>query len=654
MNRQVPPHYIRKNEAARVPSRLIIMDSEALTDRSSSGEVQRWRCGAAMFVHWTSKGNIHRTVRSYDHAEELWADITSFTRKRQRTVLYAHNLPYDLRITQALSWLPRAGFELTAIRIASQGAWSKWARGTGSLTLCDSASLFPVTVHTLGRFLGTPKLPLPENSDHAAWKERCIRDVEILGATMVEYFRWLKTGVAGNWQVTGAGQSWAHWKHMHYTHPVLVHDDASATEAERRAMWTGRAESWQWGKDITAPVFEWDWQNAYPRIVRDRPIPVKLVGNARGTSIRDLQVLMNRWIVLADVTVTTDRPLVPAKHEGRILWPVGTFDTTLWQPELELLLDAGATIRVTRVWLYKGEPALASWADWILRELHERSAGRPRWAGVLLKHWSRTLIGRFATRWQDWELLGHDPVERVMTGRMHNVDTGEDSEFMQIGHDVHIMTGLVESDDSCPQVTSYVMSLARQQLWEAIQAAGEQNVLYIDTDSLVVNVRGNERMKAATRAGRFPGLRLKGSHSGYEIYGPRAAIIGGETKLAGIPRGAVRTSETQWIGEVWTQFERAIATGEHDRVTIGQRKYTIRWNEFRRARCAGGRTAPYALPGYVPRRRPGEPEPTTISEKVKYTRRALARNGRKHSPGAHGISSHHTAGTDSASRVETS
>jgi hypothetical protein len=599
MTRRVPPHYIKENKAARVPHRVVIIDSEARTERRISDEVQQWRCGAAMFVHWTSRGNIHREVREYLRPQDLWADVAEFTRKRERTVLYAHNLPYDMRITQALTWLPRCGFTLTTIRIASQGAWSKWTRDDASLALCDSASLFPVTIHTLGRFLAMPKLGVKDDNDDAAWMARCVRDVEILGETIVQYFEWLRTGIAGNWQVTGAGQSWAHWRHNHYTHPVLIHADDEATAAERRAMWAGRAENWRWGKDLTAPVYEWDWQNAYPRLTKDHPVPVKLTGTARSASAKDLRAMMKRWIVLADVEVRTEKPIVPARHNKRILWPVGQFETTLWSPELELLLDNGADVKVKRMWLYKGEPALKSWADWVLAELNERSEGRPRWQGVLLKHWSRALIGRFATQYQDWELLGYDPVERVTTGRLYDVQTGESGQFMQVGHEVHLMTGITESDDACPQITSYVMSLGRAQLWRATQVAGEENTLYMDTDSVVVNAVGDRRLADATRRGVFPGLRMKGRHSGYEIYGPRAALIGGETKLSGIPRAAARTGERVWVGEVWTQFERALATGEHDRVTIAKRQYTIRFNEFRRARRHDGSTHPYRLPGYT-------------------------------------------------------
>jgi hypothetical protein len=621
--RPVPAHYIKENRAAYVPKRIVILDSEAISERMPDGETQSWRCGAAQFIHWTSKGVIHRDTRGYTSPGSLWSDIGDHARPKQRTIVYAHNLPYDIRITKALQYLPDSGWSLGAIRIAQQGSWSRWSRSAATLTLCDSTSLFPVTLYTLGQFRGRRKLPLPETDDIEPWLDRCIRDVEILADTIVEYFEWLRTGVAGNWQLTGAGQSWSHWRHAHYTHPVLVHADGTAVAAERRAMWTGRAEAWRWGLDYDTPVYEWDWQNAYPRIARECDLPVALAATAGPQSLRDYHNLKQRYAVLADLEVNTTQPVVPTRHDGRILWPVGSFTTTLWDPEIDALIDSGATIKLNQVWLYKKAPALKQWATWVLGELHAPGAPQHRWYGVLLKHWSRALIGRFATQYQNWEPFGIDSQSRVQVGRMHDVDTGEDSDFMQIGHEIHVMTGLSDGDDSCPQITSYIMSRARVKLWRAMVAAGLSSVLYVDTDSLVLNTEGSATMRRLSQSGQFEGLRLKGRHRGFEIWGPRAAVIGGEEKLSGIPRNSYRLDQERWKGEVWTQLERAIKTGEWDRVTITPRRFSVKWNEHRRARVASGGTTPYRLPEYEPASAVGRIPATTDAERAAAIRRGL-------------------------------
>lgn len=595
MTRLVPAHYIKRNEKANVPSRLIILDTIPRRTRTDDTESQSWWFGVVCFNHWTRHGRHIQEYRKYTDAGLMWKEIAEFTRPKRRTILYSHNLPYDIRIADGLRNLSRLAFSLESIRLANQGAWSRWTRDKASLTLCDSSSVFPVAFAGLCKITGASELKCPNTDDIEQWGNYCALKVQLLTELLCQYFAWLRTGVAGNWQLTGAGQSWAHWRHSHYTHQVLVHPDGEAISAERRAMWTGRAENWSWGKDLDAPVYEWDWANSYPRIARDYNVPVRLVGTARAANAADLPKLAQRYTLLADVTVRCEQPVVPTRRNNRILWPVGEFDTTLWWPEIEAVLSEGGTVEPHNVWLYRSEPALHQWGTWIIDQVKGAGSADYPWVPLVLKHWSRTLIGRFATQYQNWELFGTDHESRVQVGKLYDTDTGELTDMMQVGQDLHIMTGLSESDDSCPQITSFIMSMARRRLWDALQAVGAENVLYLDTDSLIVNMEGHVILTELTKLGQFEGLRLKNRHRGYEIYGPRSAIIGSRRVFAGMPKAAVRTGEKTFQGEVYTNLEKSLQTGEADRVTIRARKFTVRYNDHRRQRTEGGRTVPWRL-----------------------------------------------------------
>jgi hypothetical protein len=595
VNRMVPAHYIRRNEKANVPSRLVVLDTIPRRVRIGETESQSWWFGVVSFNHWTRHGRLIQEYRKYTDAGLMWKEIGEFTRPKRRTILYSHNLPYDLRIADGLRHLSSLAFKLESIRLANQGAWSRWTRDKASLTLCDSSSIFPVQLSRLESLLGSHRIAPTDTDDIDIWGDYCAVGVQHLTDILRQYFDWLKTGVAGNWQLTGAGQSWAHWRHSHYTHPVLVHPDDEAIKAERRAMWTGRAENWSWGKDLDAPVYEWDWANSYPRIGRDYDVPVRLVGTARTANATELPRLAERYTILADVTIRTEQPVVPTRRDGRILWPVGEFKSTLWWPEIEAVLSEGGTVTPHCVWLYRSEPALQEWGTWIINQVHGKGAIAYPWVPLVLKHWSRTLIGRFATQYQNWEEFGTERDSKVQVGKLFDVDTGLMTDVMQVGHDLHIMTGLSESDDSCPQITSYIMSVARRRLWDALQAVGSENVLYMDTDSLIVNMEGHVILTELTKLGQFNGLRLKDRHRGYEIYGPRSAIIGSRRVFAGMPKAAVRTGEKTFQGEVWTNLEKSLSIGEADRVTIQPRTFTVRYNDNRRQRAEGGRTVPHRL-----------------------------------------------------------
>jgi hypothetical protein len=598
--RDVRSHYIRKNEQARIPNRYVILDTEALRERDKKGETQTWSLAVACFMMWDKEACMTKVVERYSTPEDLWSAISCFTRPTKRTVLYAHNLNYDLRISQALSQLPRLGWTLRDIRLDGRGSWSKWSRDKASLVLCDSASIFPVPLATLAATLGMAKLKLPSCKQRERLFQRCEQDVNILADAITRYVNWLRCGSLGNWQMTGASQAWSHWRHSHYSHQILVHNDEVALAAERAAMHAGRAEAWRWGRQSKGPFHEYDYENSYPRIARDSMLPTRLCGTVTRPSTGNLDVLIRKYAVLADCEVTTDAPCVPAESGGRVVWPVGTFRTTLWDPEIRLLREADATIRVHRAWLYKREPALKEWAEWIISSLHDTSGNVEPWQKLILKHWSRALIGRFGMRYRAWQKFATAKDSRIYTSELWNSETGDKTELMQIGADIFTLGELKEVDDGCPQVTGYIMSEARAKLWRAAMAIGEDNVVYMDTDSLIVNQAGHNEIQRRQGQVLFDGLRSKAKYRNLHIYGPRSYLADKRPFVSGMPRGSELVQGNEWRGEVWQGAGESLRMGNHERVVIRGTTFKLRYNSNRRYYCDDGRTVPYSLPSGAP------------------------------------------------------
>jgi DNA polymerase type B, organellar and viral len=615
--RDVKAHYIRANESARIPQRFVILDTEAYRKRDKTGEVQTWSLAVATFLTWDKNANISQHTSRFNSPIELWQAVSEFTRIGRRTVLYAHNLNYDLRISQALSLLPKLGWQMKDMRLDGRGSWSKWSREKASLNLCDSASIFPEKLEKLGLALGIPKLSLPSCGDREKLYKRCERDVEILTDAIIRYVDWLRTGQCGNWQMTGASQSWSHWRHSHYTHKILVHDNEEALKAERAAMHAGRCEAWQWGKYTGDNWYEYDWQNSYPRIARDCLLPTRLAGTVTSPSAKSLDSLLGQYAVLADCEITTAEPCVPAQSEGRTIWPTGTFRSTLWDPEIRVLREHDATIRVHRAWLYKREPALKDWAEWILSSLHDRGDTVEPWQKLILKHWSRALIGRFGMRYKTWEEYGTAPDNRIYISTLYNADQESSQELLQIGHQLFISGQEKEIDDGCPQITGYIMSEARAKLWRAAIQIGRQHVVYMDTDSLVVDSNGHDRIHELSAFPLFDGLRSKAHYRNIHIYGPRSLICDTRPCVAGMPRDSRQSGPKTWTGEVWRGAKESVRLNEAGSVSIRNTNFTLRYNSSRRFLCVDGSTVPYSLPGMVP--------DTTQDKRPSRTEEAVAR-----------------------------
>lgn len=395
--------------------------------------------------------------------------------------------------------------------------------------------------------------------------------------------------------MTGAGQSWAAFRHKHLTHKMLVHCDEDALALERRAMWAGRCEAYWHGTMLRQVLHEWDMTNAYAMVARDINVPTRLVGPIPPRYNWKAQLTNERVAILADCTVTTDVPTVPALRDGYITWPVGTFRTVLWGPELQLALDHGATITVHGGYLYRAEPALRSWAHWVLENLNSDDSVVPAWQKMIFKHWVRALPGRFGMQYGKWETYGRMPHTAVRQWECVDVESGEQFPVMQVGRDVWRQSGTEEWSQSMPAVTGTIMAALRVRLWRVMQACPPESVLYCDTDSIFVTDRHYRAISNVVQAFPELGLRLKRSWDGFSIYGPRQIVTGPKVRISGIPVHAVRTDRHQFRGEVWESLEKAIKDGRFGSVRIRGRAWTMKGIDRRRHGPGVGWTTPIEM-----------------------------------------------------------
>src|SRR5437870_2568167 len=134
-------HYVRRNAMSRQSRRHIFFDTEADVDYANGVESQTWKLAVAGFLDMDPRKLAPtETARRYLDARSLWSDIDDFTRPNSRTILWAHNLAYDLRVAQAFAILPELGWSLRAIVLDGISCWAKWVRDSHTLVCADFTS----------------------------------------------------------------------------------------------------------------------------------------------------------------------------------------------------------------------------------------------------------------------------------------------------------------------------------------------------------------------------------------------------------------------------------------------------------------------------------------------------------------------------------
>jgi hypothetical protein len=592
------PHWYRPNEANRYPRRIVCLDSEAVKQLDGTAERHRLRLAFATFdVLDRETLEPKRSEESgFVDAAELWEWVDARTTVNERTVVFAHNLAYDLRLTRALEELPRLGWELDTFSLDSYRCWLRWRRQKRSLLMVDTVSFVGRALEGFARDLGVAKPALPENdAPLEEWLDRCKADTRLLRELSMRMLRWLERGDHGNFRMTGPAQASASFRHKFLERgDLLVHADEDALAAERRSAWAGRCEVWRHGK-VDETIVEWDFSLAYARLARDAMLPVRLRGEVTKPTLDRVLGFGKAYAVLAEVDVVSPAPVVPMELDRRIVWPVGAFPSTLWDVELAELVAAGGTAHVRRAWLYRRGPLLQEWATWIIDQLEGPNPETDPVARAMLKQWSRALIGRFGLRYPKWEALGDTADVALELIPRVSADTGETGAWLRLGHQVLEQTSIEESPDSCPAVMAYVMTLARRRLWRAIQTVPAGELLYVDTDSLLVTEAGSPALEAFSRTPEGEGLRIKSTYQRGTFWAPRQLELNGAARVAGLPRDARRRGRKVWTAEVWEGPQESIKRGHPGEVHVTQRTVHLRALDHRRRHLSRGRTAPVLI-----------------------------------------------------------
>lgn len=616
--RDIPAHFVRPNEANRYPRRIVTLDSEARIRETRRGETHRFRCAAGSFDELPAGGGepLRSQREVFATPEAVWEWVDGLTRARVRTVVFCHNTAYDIRITDGLRLLPMLGWLLEFLTVDGSRCVARYTRhkdGCGrrqtdqegaagrcdcgdrrSLTITDLYSFLPTSLEVIGDRLGIAKRPLPKQTDsEATWLARCIDDVTITRAAVLRLLQYLESNDMGSFRLTGAAQAMACFRHRHMDrYSLLAHRDAPVLETERRACWTGRCEAFRWGK-IAGPIHEWDFELSYLRLAARTRLPVRLRGEIGPISVQRLRQLAGTRRVLCEIVAAQETPALPSSDGERIRWPTGEFATTVWDQEILAAVDRGATVTVKRAWVYDSRPALARWAQWLLSELAPDGLPADALERIMLKAWARSLIGRFGLRHPVWEKVGRVPGSTLELVPFHDMDSGEQGAHLTVGGDWFERTGLVEAPDSMPAMMGAIMAAARVQLLDALDWVGWDQVLYVDTDSLIVTAAGHRRL---LEDGGPPGggvLRHKGAYSHATIRGPRSLELGDTLRVAGLPRKAVRRTDGRYEAEIWEGLDRSLMRGQPGLVHVTKRIVTVAGQDSRRRHLPDGSTVPF-------------------------------------------------------------
>ena len=585
-------------KSTRVPRRYVFLDTEAHRTRRHGIEEQVWRCGVTAEVHWQSKESRWSDPAYLEHEtpETLWQTIAAASRVDTRTVVVAHNLGYDLRISDGLRLLGDMGWEIEKLTLSQGHVGFDAVLDRRRLVLVDSLTVLPRSIEDLAKVLEMTKPPLPrEDATDADFIRRCRADVSILMRAYLVIVDELRSKDLGCWARTGSGMAWNTFLRWHLADKVLVHEREDVRTIEHESSHGGRAEAWQWGRLRKGQWTEYDFALAYANVLAEESLPAYLYDATGPISVKHIRKTIGPWRWLIRARVRTESPVLPIKDEHGVFYPVGSFDGTWWDVELLAAIEAGAEVEILGTLRYKGAKWLETWANWIIDAVYDTSTPERQIFGIAAKHWQRSFVGRSSMRFRGWAEVGPAFIEGVSYMPLADLDTGAFGACLQINGRRWEAWQRDWWDNALPQLLSAVIAHCRVNLWRAMNIAGVENVVYVDTDALITNAEGSRRIEVALLAGELGSLRPKHRMTRLDIWAPRYVNAPGYTRIAGVSRHRTKISEHTYAGEVWERLPEALSTGNTSSVVVKPVLIEMSAIDWHRRHLPDGTTAPYRV-----------------------------------------------------------
>lgn len=532
-------HVVRGSKKTALPRNFIFVDTEGLCEPVGDVEFQYLRLGVACSLQ-VRDGRDKHTERwlTFHKSRELWRWLDTIVRPKQKYYLYAHNWHYDFATLDGAANLAMDGWELKGWFINSNIFIMKYKKGEKKLLVLDSGNILKEKLAKIARTMDMEKGEVDFfDDDDDVIIPYCHEDVNILKEWIMRWRNFLHKHDLGTYKFTLAAQAMEAYKHRFMNHEIFIHDNSDAYELERRGYFGGRTECFYIGEIIGEDFFMMDVNSMYPFVMKKYRYPVKLVTLKHGCNEKYLNYVLKRHDVIADVDVSIDEPCIPKRGE-RLTFPVGSFRTTLCTPELKHVMKHGTVNFIEDIAVYQRKPIFKEYVDFFYGLKKELDPKKSPVDYKLSKLFLNSLYGKFGQYSQNHKEIARCPPGDFFTENGIDAETGKIVSQTHISGKIFQAEGKTESLHSFPAIAAHVTAHARLYLWSLICKAGPDNVYYTDTDSLLVNRAGYDRLKHSVHGTRLGALDLEFQTDEVLINGPKDYVMGLKYRLKGIREDA--------------------------------------------------------------------------------------------------------------------
>jgi len=519
-----------------------------------------------------SRGKIGGIVsHSFDDKDKLWDFILNATRHNYTTWLVGHNilseliltgLPYrftcgDLTIDKPRSKRTRENNDhddphssaLAVLESPPTIIGCRVGQTQGRIVIVDLLNWFPGTISTTETACGLKATEgrTARNANDKIQAPALSHASNILSA-FEGLISWVGENQMGLFRYTASSQAMGAYRHRFMKHPIYVHDNLAIQKLERRAYFGGRSDVFKMG-EFHEVMYQCDTNALFPSVMQDGFFPYILNRYEERHAMLKLLPSIDWSASVAHVEINTRKPLYPLRTDLHVIYPTGSFVTTLCGMELQRAFDAGCIVRCGSWAEYKMARLFELWVTelWAMRQKY-RAEGNALYE-QFTKRIMNSLYGKFAQLTPTWENVNtDDTLLPFTTESRRDYVSGEWTTLRAVGWQTQKLCKRVERPGSFYAIAAFVTAAARARMDYVRLAAGTRNVYYQGVDSIITNRKGidNLNMVGEIMPTELGKLRIEYESDYGRIRGISDYQIGSREVVA----SRALTAETTDLGDV--------------------------------------------------------------------------------------------------------
>jgi len=466
---------------------------------------------------------------------------------KQKLWCFAHNSGFDVRVLDLPTLVHEYGFTSTPPIINDRVFIWDIKTNKNTVTFLDTANYGVHSVDQLGKDMGYSKQVVDfDTVTNDELITYCIRDTEILEKFVLSYIDFIYSNDLGAVKVTIASQAFNTYRYRFMSRQPEIHTNTDALSVERNAYTGGRTECFFIGELQPDNYYYVDFNSMYPYVMRNKKVPYRLRGYTENVNPNLLKARMKNHYVIAEVLIRTEEIAYPLKFNKRLLFPVGTYRTTLHHSELQRAVENREIIHVYKCCVYEQGYIFKQYVDFFYKaKVNYTKTANKTWR-YMTKLFLNSLYGKFGQVQPQRDLLKEGDSKLVW--RTCGYDESIDRFYQHLMWYGNLYEEYKDGETlySSPAIAGSITAYARTHLYETLLKIGKENVYYMDTDSYIINQQGYDNIKDQLHPTELGKLSLEDASNNVTIYGNKDYIFGDTVRHKGIPKNAKPIAKDTW------------------------------------------------------------------------------------------------------------